>query len=138
MMWLAVVGVLPTATPALTTRICVWRLRLKAELSTQRHDPLMLEQLYGTSTLVRIAVEAFHQEVNALLAKLVTGGKLGRISLGDVVHNGPLVVHRCPWAAACCHLENDATKRPDIHSAMAASTASLDNLGGHVHRCTGH
>ena len=85
-------------------------MRLKTKLGAQRHDPLVLKQFNGAGTLVRIAVEAFHQEIDALLTELVAGGKLWRIALRYVVHDGPLVIHGCPWATTCCHFENNTTQ----------------------------
>lgn len=135
---LAVVGVLPTTASALTARLCARCLRLEAELCAQRHDPLVLEEFNGAGALVWIAVKALHQEVNALLAKLVAGGELWRISLRNVVHDGPLVVHGSPRAAAGCHFENHAAQGPDIDSAVATGAATLDDFGRHVHRGAGH
>jgi len=69
-----VVGrVLPTTVRSSSTAGIgiAWSRRLKAELSTECHDPFMLEQLDCAGSLVRIAVEAFLQEVNARLTELV-------------------------------------------------------------------
>lgn len=122
----------------LTARFRRWRLRLETELRAQGHDPLVLEQFHGAGTLVRITLKALHQEVDALFAELVAAGELWRISLGDVVHNGPFVVHGCPWASTSSHLKDDAPERPDVHSTMATSAATLDDFGRHVHGSTGH
>lgn len=48
-----------------------WSSGLKAELSTERHDPFMLEQLDCAGSLVWIAVEAFLQKVDTRFAELV-------------------------------------------------------------------
>lgn len=95
--------VLPAAAPAVAARVCGRGLGLEAELGAQRHDPLVLEQLDGGGALVGIAIEAFDEEVDALLAELVAGGELRRVALRDVVHDGPFVVHRGPGAAASGH-----------------------------------
>jgi hypothetical protein len=98
----------------------------------------MLEQFNGAGTLVRVTIEALHQEVNALLTKLVLGGELWRVTLSNVVHDSPLVVHGRPRATTSGHFENDATERPDVDGTVAAGTTTLDHLGGHVHGCSGH
>lgn len=136
-----VVGrVLPTTTRrvAPTALAITRRLRLKTQLRPERHDPLMLEQFDRTSTFVRIALEAFLQKVDALLAQLIPCGQLRRIALSNVVHDSPLVVHGGPGATTSSHFKNHAAERPDIHSAETASAASTDYLRGHVHRGTSH
>lgn len=135
---LAVVGVLPTAASALATRLRARRLRLETELRAQRHDPFVLEQFNGAGTLVRIAVKALHQKVDALVAELVARGKLWRISLRDMVHDGPFVVHGRPRATTGRHFEDHAAQRPDVDGAVAACAAAFDDFGGHVHWCAGH
>lgn len=135
---LAVVRVLPTAAAALAAGLGAGRLGLEAELRAERHDPLMLEQLDGAGALVGVAVEALHQEVDALLAELVAPGELRRVALRDVVHDRPLVVHGRPGPAARGHLEDHAAERPDVHGAVAARAAAFDDFGRHVHGCAGH
>lgn len=130
---LAVVGVLPTAASALAPCLGAGRLRLKTELRAQRHDPFVLEQFHGAGALVRIAVEALHQEIDALLAELVACRELRRVALSNVVHDGPFVVHGCPWAATSCHFENHAAQRPDIDGPVSSGAATFDDFGRHVH-----
>ena len=55
-----------------------------------------------------------------------------------MVHDGPLIVHGSPRAATCSHLEDHATERPDINSAVATCASTSNDLRGHVHWCSGH
>lgn len=93
----------------------------------------MLEQLDGGVALLGVAGEAAQEEVEALGAELVGRGKLRRVALGDVVHDGPLVVEVGPGPAARRHLEDDAPERPDVDGPEVARVLALDHLGRHVH-----
>lgn len=79
-------GTIPR-TPRVTRRS-----RLNTDLVPNRHDPLMLQQLDGRRPLPRIPQEAFIQEIDAASTELVRVRQLRRIALGDVEHDGPLVV----------------------------------------------
>lgn len=56
------------------------------------HDPVMLQQFHGSSSLLGVAVKAALEEVNAFWAELIWRRELWGIALGDVVHDRPLVV----------------------------------------------
>lgn len=45
----------------------------------------------------------------------------------NVPHDGPLVVELGPWATAGGHLEDHATKRPDVHTTVTSFRRSGDN-----------
>ena len=98
----------------------------------------MLQQLHSRRSLVRIAVEALLEEVDTGVAELIFRWQLWWVTLGDVVHDCPLVVHGRPRSATSSHLENDTAERPDINRAVTAGTAATDYFGRHVHRCSGH
>lgn len=53
--------------------------------------------------------------------------------MGDVVHNGPLVVKACPRTATSAHFEDDTAERPDIYRTEAAFVGAFDDFRGHVH-----
>jgi hypothetical protein len=133
--------VVPTALRrdlATAARFGAGRLGLETELGAERHDPFVLEEFDSADALSGIALEAFLQEVDTGLAELVARGELRWVALGDVVHDGPFVVHRCPGAAAGRHFEDHAAERPYVDGAVAARGAAADNLGGHVHWGSGH
>ena len=69
----------------------------------------MLQKLRRTRPLRRISLETLLQEVLAALAQLVFSGLLWRIALGNVVHDGPLIVQRRPRTTTSAHLEDHAT-----------------------------
>lgn len=73
-----------------------------------------------------------------MFTELIPAGKLGRIALGDVVHDRPLVIEAGPRSPPSGHFENDTAERPDINGAMAASIRASDDLWGHVHWRSGH
>lgn len=98
----------------------------------------MLQQLDRRRSLPRIPQEALIQKVDAASAELVRVRQLRRVALGDVEHDGPLVVEGGPGAAAGGHLEDDAAEGPDVDGAGAAGVLALDDFGGHVHGCAGH
>ncbi len=58
--------------------------------------------------------------------------------MGDIVHNGPLVVEARPWTAAGAHFENHAAERPDIYRTETAFVGAFDDFRGHVHWSAGH
>lgn len=58
--------------------------------------------------------------------------------MGDVVHDGPLVVKACPGTAASAHFEDDAAERPDVYRPEAAFVGAFDDFRGHVHGGAGH
>jgi hypothetical protein len=78
---------------------------------------------------VRVAVKAFSQEVNALFAQLLLGGKLRWVSLSDVVHNRPFVIQASPRTTSGSHLEDDAPERPDIDRTVAAQVCPSNYFG---------
>jgi hypothetical protein len=98
----------------------------------------VLQQLNGRYASRGIALKALDQKVNTRLAELLRRRELRRIPLGDVVHDGPLVVHRRPGTAPRCHFQDHAAERPDVDGAVAARGAAADDFGGHVHRGAGH
>lgn len=51
-----------------------WRGWLQRQLSAERHEPLMLQQLDCTGTFIRIAIEALLQKCDACVAQLFVGG----------------------------------------------------------------
>tara|TARA_R110002003_G_scaffold106_17_gene8859 strand:+ start:1742 stop:2167 length:426 start_codon:yes stop_codon:yes gene_type:complete len=98
----------------------------------------VLEQFDGGGALGGVALEALFQKVDALVAELLAAGQLGRVALGNVVHDGPFVVHGRPGPAAGCHFKDDAAEGPDVDGAVAARGATADDFGGHVHGRAGH
>ena len=108
------------------------------DLLPNLHDPLALQQLHRARSLPRIPLKTPLQELNPLWAQLVFRRQLRWVSLRDVIHNRPLVVQRCPGAAAGAHFEDDAAERPDVDGALAAFVLALDDFGRHVHGSAGH
>jgi hypothetical protein len=98
----------------------------------------VLEELNGTGSLGGIALERLLEEVDALVAELIFGWELWWVALGNVVHDGPLVIHRSPGTTTCCHFEDDTTKGPDVNCAVSALAATTNDLGRHVHGRSGH
>jgi hypothetical protein len=107
-------------------------------LSFERHDPFVLEQFSRADTLDGVAFEAAFQEIDACVAELVVAGKLRRVALSNVVHDGPFIVHGRPGAAACGHFENHAAEGPDINGAVTTGRSASDDFGRHVHGRAGH
>lgn len=93
----------------------------------------MLQQLHGGRALGGIPDETASQEVDPLRAELVLTGQLGRVALGNVVHDGPLVVQVGPWPSASRHLEDDTAERPNVNRAEVTGILTLDHFGRHVH-----
>jgi hypothetical protein len=93
----------------------------------------VLQQLDRRVPLLGIPHEAALEEVDTLRAELVRRRQLRWVALGDVVHDGPLVVEVGPGPAAGGHLEDDTTQRPNVDSAEVAWVFALDDFGGHVH-----
>lgn len=98
----------------------------------------MLQQLNRRRPLLRVAHEAPPQKVNPLRAELVRRRELRRVSLGDVVHDGPLVVEIGPGASPGRHLEDDAAEGPNVNGTKVARVLALDHLGRHVHGRSSH
>ena len=73
-----------------------------------------------------------------MLTQLLSARQLRRVALGDVVHDGPFIVETCPGTAAGTHLEDHATKGPDVYRAETAFVGPFDDLGGHIHWSAGH
>ena len=101
-------------------------------------DPFTLQQLGRTGPPLRIALETSLQKFDALLTQLLSAGQLRRVALGDVVHNGPLIVETCPGTAAGAHLKNDATEGPDVYRTETAFVGAFDDFRRHVHWSAGH
>lgn len=97
------------------------------------HYPLVLQQLDGRRSLLRISRKAPHQEVDALRAELLRRRQLRRVALRNVVHDGPFVVQVGPRPPARRHLEDDAAQRPNVHRPGLTGVLALDHLGRHVH-----
>ncbi len=98
----------------------------------------MLQQLDRRIALLGVTHKAPLEEINALRAELVGRRQLRRVALGNVVHDGPLVVEVRPRPAARRHLEYDAPQRPDVDGAKVARVFTLDYFRGHVHGGAGH
>lgn len=111
---------------------------IDADLGPDGHDPLMLQELSGRSSLPGVADETSLQEVDSLGAQLVTTGQLGWVSLCNIVHDGPLVIQAGPRTTACGHLKDDAAQRPDVYGALFARVLALDDFGRHVHGRSRH
>lgn len=105
---------------------------------SDRHDPLVAEQVDGLGPLLGIAHEAALQEVDALRAELVRRRQGRWVALRDVVHDGPLVVQVGPRSSPGGHLEDDAAERPDVHGTKVAWVLALDDFGRHVHGRSRH
>ena len=108
------------------------------DLFPDRADPVTLQQLGSTGSSLRVALEASLQEIYALLTQLLSAWQLRWVALGDIVHNGPLVVETRPWTAASAHFKNHAAKRPDIYRTETAFVGAFDDFRGHVHWSAGH
>lgn len=101
-------------------------------------DPVTLQQLGSTRSSLRVALEASPEKLYALLTQLLSAGQLRWVALGNVVHDGPLVVEARPGAAAGAHLKDHAAKRPDIYRTETAFIGAFDDFRGHVHWSAGH
>lgn len=98
----------------------------------------MLQQLRGRGALLRVAIKAPFQKIDAGLAELLRGRELRRVALRNVVHDGPFVVEGGPGPAAGRHLEDDAAEGPDVDGAGAPGVLAFDDFGRHVHWGAGH
>jgi hypothetical protein len=121
-----------------TSILAARRLWFKTQLCFECHDPFMLKQFGGADALDGVAFEAAFQKVDARVAELVVAWELGRITLSNVVHDGPFVVHGCPGTAASGHFENHAAEGPDVYGTVATGRATANDLGRHVHGRAGH
>lgn len=97
-----------------------------------------MQQLGSTCSSLRITLEASLQELYALLTQLLSARQLRWVALGDIVHDGPLVVEARPGTAAGAHFENHAAERPDIYRTETALVGPFDYFRGHVHWSAGH
>lgn len=93
----------------------------------------MLQQVHSRRALGGIPDETASQEIDTLRAELILAGQLRRVALGNVIHDGPLVVQVRPWSSAGCHLEDDTAERPDINRSEVTGILTLDHFGRHVH-----
>ena len=112
---LPITTVLPAASAAgsrsRTQRLVLLR---RYNLLSYIGDPFALQKLRSARSPLRISFETSAEELNALLAQLLSAWQLRRIALSNVVHDGPFVVETGPWTTTCTHFQDDAAKGPDI------------------------
>ena len=101
-------------------------------------NPFALQQLRRTGPPLRIALEASLQELYALLTQLLSTRQLRRVALGDIVHDGPLIVEARPGTPPGAHLEDHAAEGPDVYRTETAFVGAFDDFRGHVHWSAGH
>lgn len=101
-------------------------------------NPVALQKLGSTRPPLWVALEASLEEFYTLLAQLLSARQLRRISLGNVIHDGPLVVEARPRTPASAHLEDHAAEGPDVYRTETAFVGAFDDFRGHVHWSAGH
>lgn len=89
----------------------------------------MLKQLDGARSLVRVAIETLLEEVDTSVTELLLGRQLWWVTLGNVVHDGPLIIHGSPRAATGSHLEDYAAERPYVDSAVTPCASTSNDFG---------
>jgi len=107
-------------------------------LASNSHDPFVLQKLDGTCPLLGIPGETPIKEVDTLFAKLICAWQLWRVSLCNVIHNGPFIVQVGPRPPTSSHLKDNAAKRPYVNCSCSAWVLAFDDFWGHIHGGSGH